>query len=116
MRCLYCADPVAKGRATRCAPPGLVVGELSALLAQTIDHFHTCDSRFFLPTNTATHQNYNYNDNQILVRAIAQGARGAYWAILRRLREAMGSDPRIACVKNTSPTGPPGPIGEDQPM
>jgi len=304
MRCLYCADPVAKGRATRCAPPGLVVGELSALLAQNVDHFHTCDSefnlpleharavcqaivdaglggrirwyaycaptpfsdelaalcrragciginfgvdsgcdsilrrlgrhftsadlldtaatcrrhglasmydlllggpgetratvrqtidlvrraapdcvglslgvrvyegtplaervrtqaevpshpdlygakeahpqllapvfyvapglaedlvgwvhelvagdsRFFLPTNTATHQNYNYNDNQMLVQAIAQGARGAYWAILRRLREAMEADARTPCVKNTSPTGTLGPIGEDQPI
>jgi tryptophan 2-C-methyltransferase len=29
---------------------------------------------------------YNYNDNQPLVDAIAAGARGAYWDILRRLR------------------------------
>jgi hypothetical protein len=48
------------------------------------------DARFFLPADTATHQNYNYNynANNILVEAIARGARGAYWDILRRLRGA----------------------------
>ena len=30
--------------------------------------------------------NYNYNDNTPLVEAIAAGARGAYWHILRKLR------------------------------
>jgi radical SAM superfamily enzyme YgiQ (UPF0313 family) len=30
--------------------------------------------------------NYNYNDNTPLVQAIAGGARGAYWHILRQLR------------------------------
>jgi radical SAM superfamily enzyme YgiQ (UPF0313 family) len=53
MSCLYCADPVAKGRTTRLAPPGLIVGELSALLAQGVDHFHTCDSEFNLPPEHA---------------------------------------------------------------
>jgi radical SAM superfamily enzyme YgiQ (UPF0313 family) len=32
------------------------------------------------------HADYNYNQNQALVDAIAAGARGAYWDILRRLR------------------------------
>jgi radical SAM superfamily enzyme YgiQ (UPF0313 family) len=53
MRCRYCADPVAKGRTTRLVSPRLVVGELSALLAQGIDHFHTCDSEFNLPPEHA---------------------------------------------------------------
>ena len=30
--------------------------------------------------------NYNYNDNTVLIRAIENGARGAYWDILRRMR------------------------------
>jgi radical SAM superfamily enzyme YgiQ (UPF0313 family) len=34
----------------------------------------------------ADQRGYNYNDNQPLVQAIAAGARGAYWDILRRLR------------------------------
>jgi len=58
------------------------------------------DKRFFEPaddkeTNPAgtgpsassgEPRGYNYNDNDPLVRAIAAGARGAYWDILRKLR------------------------------
>jgi len=43
------------------------------------------DHRFFLPSNEEVESNYNYNDNTILVNAIKDGARGAYWDILRRL-------------------------------
>lgn len=51
--CIYCADPVAKGRALRMRPPRAVVDELENLLAQGIDHFHTCDSEFNLPPDHA---------------------------------------------------------------
>ncbi|MBP7828424.1 MAG: cobalamin-dependent protein [Kiritimatiellae bacterium] len=47
------------------------------------------DPRFFEPPpdeDTAT-KSYNYNDNEPLVRALAAGARGAYWDILRKQRE-----------------------------
>jgi len=53
MKCVYCADPVAKGRAVRCAPPRLIAREIMALLEQGIDHFHTCDSEFNLPPEHA---------------------------------------------------------------
>jgi hypothetical protein len=50
------------------------------------------DQRFFEPADEpvggpgpADTRGYNYNDNDPLVRAIANGARGAYWDILRRL-------------------------------
>jgi hypothetical protein len=46
------------------------------------------DPRFFLPTDSTQNRNYNYNDNTVLTRAIENGARGAYWDILRRLRPA----------------------------
>lgn len=49
MRCIYCADPVCKGRPARLMLPASVVAELRALLAQGIDHFHTCDSEFNIP-------------------------------------------------------------------
>jgi radical SAM superfamily enzyme YgiQ (UPF0313 family) len=49
MACLYCADPVAKGRRSRLVPPRAVVAELGALLAQGIDNFHACDCEFNLP-------------------------------------------------------------------
>jgi radical SAM superfamily enzyme YgiQ (UPF0313 family) len=49
MACVYCADPVAKGRRTRLLPPRLVVEELRALVAQGIDHVHCCDCELNLP-------------------------------------------------------------------
>jgi len=53
-RCVYCADPVAKGTRTRTRPPGAVADELERLLEQGIDHFHTCDGEFNLPPWHAT--------------------------------------------------------------
>ena len=41
------------------------------------------DPRFF----GVNADNLNYNANQLLVEAIAQGARGAYWAILSGLAD-----------------------------
>jgi radical SAM superfamily enzyme YgiQ (UPF0313 family) len=48
-RCIYCADPIAKGKQTRTRPPEAVVDELEKLLEQGIDHIHTSDSEFNLP-------------------------------------------------------------------
>ncbi len=50
------------------------------------------DRRFFEPMDAAdaaeaAGRGYNYNDNEPLVRAIAAGARGAYWDILRKMRQ-----------------------------
>jgi hypothetical protein len=52
-KCIYCADPLAKGRVTRVRSPAAVADELANLLAQGIDHFHTCDSEFNLPERHA---------------------------------------------------------------
>jgi len=46
--CIYCADPIAKGKCLRTRPPQAVADELASLLAQGIDHLHTCDSEFNL--------------------------------------------------------------------
>lgn len=51
--CIYCADPVAKSRRVRLRPLQAVVQEVEALLAQGIDHLHTCDSEFNLPETHA---------------------------------------------------------------
>lgn len=53
MACIYCADPVSKGQTVRLVPPAGVVAELSVLLMQGIDYFHTCDSEFNLPPDHA---------------------------------------------------------------
>ncbi|HOW97532.1 MAG TPA: radical SAM protein [Kiritimatiellia bacterium] len=47
------------------------------------------DPRFFEPPpdEESGQKSYNYNDNAPLVDAIAAGARGAYWDILRQVRQ-----------------------------
>jgi len=52
-RCIYCADPVAKGRKIRLRNPEEVVNELEALLDEGINYFHFCDSEFNLPQQHA---------------------------------------------------------------
>jgi radical SAM superfamily enzyme YgiQ (UPF0313 family) len=51
--CIYCADPVGKGRRVRPRTPEQVADEFEALLAQGIDHFHLCDSEFNVPADHA---------------------------------------------------------------
>jgi len=46
------------------------------------------DERFFFVSPSAAERNYNYNDNTVLVDAIKAGYRGAFWDILRRLRDS----------------------------
>jgi radical SAM superfamily enzyme YgiQ (UPF0313 family) len=48
-RCIYCADPVAKGTHIRVRPPAAVTFELRKLMERGILHFHTCDSEFNIP-------------------------------------------------------------------
>ena len=48
-KCVYCADPVAKGNSTRVRSPESVAHELGKLLKQGIDRLHTCDSEFNIP-------------------------------------------------------------------
>jgi len=49
--CIYCADPLAKGRRMRLRPPRVVVEEIRDLIAQGADVYHTCDSEFNLPAD-----------------------------------------------------------------
>ena len=53
-RCVYCADPVAKGRRVLVRPPEAVADELECLLEQEIDHLHTCDCEFNAPPDHAS--------------------------------------------------------------
>ncbi|UCC66724.1 MAG: cobalamin-dependent protein [Deltaproteobacteria bacterium] len=52
-KCIYCADPLAKGRRYRLRPPHIVVGEKEVLLEKGIDYLHICDSEFNLPYDHA---------------------------------------------------------------
>jgi radical SAM superfamily enzyme YgiQ (UPF0313 family) len=51
--CIYCADPLGKGRRVRARTPQQVADEFGALLVQGIDHFHLSDSEFNVPVDHA---------------------------------------------------------------
>lgn len=53
-KCIYCADPVAKGNRVRLRPPRAVVDEMTFLLDQGIDSLHLCDSEFNIPPGHAS--------------------------------------------------------------
>jgi hypothetical protein len=52
-----------------------------------IDQLTDNDPRFLFFNPEKPDQNYNYNANELLVQAIHEGYRGAYWDILRRLEK-----------------------------
>ncbi len=64
--------------------------------AQLVKDLIGGDKRFFEPATEADQKSsdkseatdYNYNDNLLLIQAIQNGARGAYWDILRKLRNS----------------------------
>lgn len=56
---------------------------ITELLEDLIDN----DPRFLFFNPQDPDKNYNYNANQVLVDAIKKGYRGAYWDILRRIKE-----------------------------
>ena len=47
-KCIYCADPVAKGRRLRFRSIGSVTDEVQQLLQEGIVHYHLCDTEFNL--------------------------------------------------------------------
>ena len=48
-KCIYCADPIAKGKKLRLRDPAEVADEAQALLAKGINILHLCDSEFNIP-------------------------------------------------------------------
>lgn len=51
--CIYCVDPVSKGRVFRLRPAECVVDEIEVLWRKGINSFHFCDSEFNLPEGHA---------------------------------------------------------------
>lgn len=51
--CIYCADPISKGRWYRLRPPKDVADEFENFLNRGITHYHLCDSEFNLPREHA---------------------------------------------------------------
>lgn len=52
-KCIYCADPLAKGTKLRLRGSCEVVDEIQSLLSQGIDVFHFCDSEMNVPRDHA---------------------------------------------------------------
>ncbi len=52
-KCLYCADPIAKGSISRLRPPDQVADEIENLLDQGVDVVHMCDAEFNIPPQHA---------------------------------------------------------------
>jgi radical SAM superfamily enzyme YgiQ (UPF0313 family) len=52
-RCIYCADPLAKGAKLRLRNPAEVVDEIQSLLSRGIDVLHFCDSEMNIPRSHA---------------------------------------------------------------
>ena len=52
-RCLYCADPLAKGPAARLRDPADVADEVEALAGQGVDVLHLADAEFNVPGDHA---------------------------------------------------------------
>ena len=75
-------------------PTFYISGALGDRPAELVRDLIAGDQRFFEPALETTGQtaeegdaaNYNYNENLLLTQAIEEGARGAYWDILRQLR------------------------------
>jgi len=72
-------------------PTFYISENLGSKAAEMVNDLIAGDKRFFEPTMPIEEKqqdmsNYNYNQNKVLVEAIEKGARGAYWDILRKLR------------------------------
>ncbi len=65
-KCIFCADPLAKGRKVRLRPPQIIVQEAQGLVDQGVSWLHLCDSEFNLPVEHA----------KDVCRAIIQGGIG----------------------------------------
>jgi hypothetical protein len=104
---VYPGTPLANelGRAkaaTLLDPPSQIEGEESLLapvfylsphvgpeLVAYVADLVAGDRRFLCPDPSSDLANYNYRENRVLVKAIQEGHRGAYWDILRRVHEGL---------------------------
>ncbi len=69
------------------APVFYLSSALGPDVTEYLDKLIARDERFFFGGQGEADQDYNYNENLVLVNAIKGGYRGAFWDILRRLAE-----------------------------
>jgi hypothetical protein len=75
------------GGETVLEPQFFIEPALSTGIFDHIDRLIGDDERFFFFNAGDREKNYNYDNNEVLVDAIAAGQRGAYWDILRRIAD-----------------------------
>jgi len=75
------------GNASLLAPIFYLSADLGPDALSYIGHLVEGDERFFFGGAETEQADYNYNENELLVEAIQQGYRGAFWDILRQLQE-----------------------------
>jgi len=84
--CIYCADPLAKGRHYRLRPPGAVCDELEALVQQGVDCLHFCDAEFNLPRAHA-----EAVCNEIIARGLSERLRWYTYAAAQPFDENLAT-------------------------
>jgi radical SAM superfamily enzyme YgiQ (UPF0313 family) len=72
------------------APVFYLSSEMGADASRYLENLIGEDERFMFMAGDTSSSNYNYNANTILIDAIRNGYRGAFWDILRRLGENVG--------------------------
>ena len=72
------------GGADRAEPLFFIEPTIAPLASELLDNLIGDDRRFLFFDPSRPDRNYNYNANEVLVEAIRNGYRGAYWDILRR--------------------------------
>jgi radical SAM superfamily enzyme YgiQ (UPF0313 family) len=93
-RCIYCADPVAKGRSVRCRAPLAIANEAAALWAQGIEVLHFCDGEFNVPRTHAIEV-----CNAIIERGLGSKIRFYIYAAVRPFDAELAAKLRAAgCV------------------
>lgn len=93
-RCIYCADPLVKGRRSRGRPARQVVDEIASLLHRGIDVLHFCDSEFNIPPEHAAAV-----CGEIIARGLGDRLRWYTYASVEPFGEELASAMRRAgCV------------------
>jgi radical SAM superfamily enzyme YgiQ (UPF0313 family) len=93
-KCIYCADPLAKGASFRLRDPAQVADEVQALLHQGVDVLHICDAEFNLPLRHAEHV-----CDALIRRHLGQRVRWyAYLAVMPFSRDLARRMKQAGCV------------------
>jgi len=93
-RCIYCADPLAKGTKLRLREACEVADEVESLLSRQIDVLHICDSEFNVPRSHALAVCEEFNSRSL-------GSRIRWYAYMATVpfdEELAGAMARAGCV------------------